>query len=249
MERKGYAEEQTINYYQVDQKGTLSPAALLSALQNAAIDHSDTLGYTLDYLAELQCGWAVINWHIMVYRMPAHRETIRLETWSNKCRKMQAERGYYLFDEKGEKIADGMSRWIYMDFAKRKPTNVPDDMIEKYGTNQPPAIEWEKFRMPPMPEGEPAAQQRFIVTRRDTDTNGHANNVKYLEWALDDVPDEIYDGMTLKDIRVVYRKECRRGDVVHTKTFVEEKDGEWETITFIFDEEETVLTEIAILWA
>ena len=67
MERKGYAEEQTINYYQVDQKGTLSPAALLSALQNAAIDHSDTLGYTLDYLAELQCGWAVINWHIMVY--------------------------------------------------------------------------------------------------------------------------------------------------------------------------------------
>ena len=94
MERKGYAEEQTINYYQVDQKGTLSPAALLSALQNAAIDHSDTLGYTLDYLAELQCGWAVINWHIMVYRMPAHRETIRLETWSNKCRKMQAERGY-----------------------------------------------------------------------------------------------------------------------------------------------------------
>ena len=87
MERKGYAEEQTINYYQVDQKGTLSPAALLSALQNAAIDHSDTLGYTLDYLEELQCGWAVINWHIMVYRMPAHRETIRLETWSNKCRK------------------------------------------------------------------------------------------------------------------------------------------------------------------
>ena len=103
--------------------------------------------------------------------------------------------------------------------------------------------------MPPMPEGEPTAQQRFTVTRRDTDTNGHANNVKYLEWALDDVPDEIYDGMTLKDIRVVYRKECHRGDVVHTKTFVEEKDGEWETITFIFDEEETVLAEIAILWA
>lgn len=61
MERKGYAEEQTINYYQVDQKGTLSPAALLSALQNAAIDHSDTLGYTLDYLAELQCGWAAYH--------------------------------------------------------------------------------------------------------------------------------------------------------------------------------------------
>ena len=70
-----------------------------------------------------------------------------------------------------------------MDFAKRKPTNVPDDMIEKYGTNQPPAIEGEKFRMTPMPEGEPTAQQRFAVTRRDTDTNGHANNVKYLEWA------------------------------------------------------------------
>ena len=67
MERKGYAEEQTINYYQVGQKGTLSPAALLSALQNAAIDHSDTLGYTLDYLAELQCGWAVMAYHGISY--------------------------------------------------------------------------------------------------------------------------------------------------------------------------------------
>ena len=92
MERKGYAEEQTINYYQVDQKGTLSPAALLSALQNAAIDHSDTLGYTLDYLAELQCGWAVINWHIMVYRMPAHRKPSGWKhgaTNAGKCRQKE----------------------------------------------------------------------------------------------------------------------------------------------------------------
>lgn len=65
MERKGYAEEQTINYYQVDQKGTLSPAALLSALQNAAIDHSDTLGYTLDYLEELQ-------WRLGGYQLAYH---------------------------------------------------------------------------------------------------------------------------------------------------------------------------------
>ncbi len=28
---------------------------------------------------------------------------------------------------------------------------------------------------------------------------------------MDDIPDAIYEDMTLKDIRIVYRKECLRG--------------------------------------
>ena len=53
------------------------------------------------------------------------------------------------------------------------------------------------------------------VMRRDTDTNKHANNSVYIDWAMDGVPDEIYDNMDLAEVTVTYKKECRRGDTVN----------------------------------
>lgn len=245
---KGYTQEQTITYYQVDQKGRLSPAALLAALQNVAIAHADALGYTLEEVEKRQCGWVVIHWHIAIVRMPKHLEQMRLETWCSKCRGMQAERCYHVYDENGEILAKAMSRWVYMDFVKRKPTTVPQEMIEAYGNKQPPAIEGEKFDMPRQKEGDVVGSQDFVVTRRDTDTNRHVNNVKYLEWALDDVPDEIYDYMTLRDIRMLYRKECRRGESVHTQTIVQSHPMGKQSITRIEHAAGDVLAEAVLIW-
>ena len=87
----------------------------------------------------------------------------------------------------------------------------------------------------------------IVVTRRDTDTNGHANNVKYLEWVMDDIPDEIYADMALKDIRIVYRKECMRGDTVTVKTFVQETEEGKTVETFLY-EGETVVAQVITLW-
>lgn len=248
MVEKGYEENLRTNYFQMDGKGRMSPAALLSTLQEAAISHSDRLGYTPSYLMEQEKGWAVINWHIQIHRMPVHPEEYHLETWSCRCRKMQAERGFYLYDGHGERMMEVMSRWVYMDTAKRKPANVPESMIQAYGEKQMPAIENEKFQMPKEPEEGTPIQSFVRVTRRDTDTNGHANNVKYLEWAMDDVPDEIYDTMEARDIRIVYRKECRRGDLVELRTYVLDDPEGKETRTFLLDEEGKTIAEAAVLW-
>lgn len=248
MVEKGYEEDLKTSYFQMDGKGRMSPAALLSILQEAAISHSDCLGYTPSYLMEQEKGWAVINWHIQIHRMPVHPENYHLETWSCRCRKMQAERGFYLYDSRGDRLMEVMSRWVYMDTARRRPANVPESMIEAYGDKQMPAIENEKFQMPAEPEEGTPIQSFVRVTRRDTDTNGHANNVKYLEWAMDDVPDEIYETMEAKDIRIVYRKECRRGDLVELRTYVLERPEGKETRTFLLDEAGKTIAEAVVLW-
>ena len=167
--------------------------------------------------------------------MPRHGETITIQTWSNKFVRFQAERSFFMFDEAGNKILDGMSRWVFMDLEKRKPTNVPKEMAERCHGGQEPAILDEKFLVPKQAQGELLCTRALVVTRRDTDTNGHANNVKYLEWAMDDLPDAIYDEMDLKDIRIVYRKECMRGDRVELKTFVQDTDGGKEVFRFVSD--------------
>ncbi len=184
MDRIGYEETLKVSYFQIDGNRNMSPAALLSCLQEAAVTHSDTIGYTLDYMAEHQWGWSVVNWHLQIYRMPQHGERIQVQTWSNKCMRFQAERSFFLFDEAGNKLLDGASRWIFMDLARRRPANAPDGMAERYHSGQEPAIPDEKFFMLKEAEGDLLSTRTLPVTRRDTDTNGHANNVKYLEWAM-----------------------------------------------------------------
>ena len=247
MDRIGYEETVKVSYFQIDGNRNMSPAALLSCLQEAAVTHSDTIGYTLDYMAEHQWGWSVVNWHLQIYRMPQHGERIQVQTWSNKCMRFQAERSFFLFDEAGNKLLDGASRWIFMDLARRRPANAPDGMAERYHSGQEPAIPDEKFFMPKEAEGDLLSTRTLPVTRRDTDTNGHANNVKYLEWAMDDVPDEIYDGMSLADVRIVYRKECVRRDIVEIKTYVRALPDGKEVLSFL-SVGEKIVAEVATLW-
>ncbi len=248
MIQVGYEESRKISYFQVDVNRLMTPAALFSDLQEAAINHSDFLGYSVEYLTEMQTGWAVINWHLEVERMPKLGEKITVQTWCEKCRRMQAIRCFHVLDEKNETIIKGISRWIYMDLEKRKPGNIPDEMVEKYHSGQESSIPGEKFLMPKEDEVSDAVSRSLEITRRDTDSNGHANNVKYLEWAMDDVPDDIYDNMKPKDVRIVYRKECLRGDQVIMKTYINTLENGTEILTFLKDKEQTVLAEVATLW-
>ena len=248
MDRIGYEEERKVRYFQIDSNSCMTPAALLSSLQEMAITHSDTLGYTIDYMLEHQWFWSVLNWHLKLYRMPKYGEKIILQTWSDKFARIQANRSFFVFDAEGNKLMDGISRWAFMDLEKRRPTNVPAEMVERYHTGQPSAIEGEKFLMPKEPSGELICARDIVVTRRDTDTNGHANNVKYLEWVMDDIPDEIYVEMALKDIRIVYRKECLRGDTVTVKTFLKDPEEGKEVESFLY-EGNTVVAQVITAWA
>lgn len=248
MDRIGYEEERKVRYFQIDSNSCMTPAALLSSLQELAITHSDTLGYTVDYMLEHHWFWSVVNWHLKLYRMPKYGEKILLQTWSDKFARFQANRSFFIFDEAGNKLLDGVSRWVFMDLGKRKPTNVPAGMVEKYHTGQESAIEREKFLMPKELAGELFCTRDIIVTRRDTDTNGHANNVKYLEWVMDDIPDEIYVDMELKDIRIVYRKECLRGDTVTVKTFLKDTEEGKEVQSFLY-EGDTMVAQVITAWA
>lgn len=251
MDWNGYEQTQKISYFQIDDSRSMTATAMLSALQEMAVTHSDHLGYSMDYLTERRKGWAVINWHLVIHRMPKRGEEITLQTWSDSCRRLQATRSFYVLDEVGEKLVDASSRWVYMDFDTRKPSSVTQEMIDKYYSGKAPAIENEKFFLPRESEitGTVVSNRAIVVTRRDTDTNHHVNNVKYLEWAMDDVPDEIYDGMNVQDVRIVYRKECVRGDVVNLKTYVAEGENGREVSTFMTDDQGTLFSEVVTFWA
>ena len=48
----------------------------------------------------------------------------------------------------------------------------------------------------------------------DVDYNGHANNVKYTVWVLDNLPQDLVFGHFLKEVTINFNKEARAGDTV-----------------------------------
>ena len=248
---KPYEETVTIGYFECDGNLDLNPSALVVHLQDTAIRHSDSLGYTLEYMAGWRRGWALVNWHIEILRMPKCGEVLRFATWSDKCRRMQAERCYLVYGESDEIVIRTASRWVFMDLENRRPTEITEEMEQKYGSANQPAIPNEKYQFPKQKEESAFQLRTFTVTRRDTDNNGHANNVKYIEWAMDDIPDSVYDDFTMDDLKVVYRKECYKGDEVVSRCFVEElSEGSIQVISYFAcpTDEKLVYAQVASIW-
>lgn len=249
MKKTNYEENHEISYFQIDNRGKLSLSALILLLQEVALNHSRELGYDVATLYHQNRGWIILNWHVEVKSMPYLRQNMKIETWNDKCRRMQANRSYYVTKDDIE-VMRASSRWVFMDLENRRPVNMFPDMVENYKCQRESIIEGENFVVSKPVNGEESliSTHNFFVTRRDTDTNGHTNNVKYIEWAMDYVPDEIYEDLELLDLKVVYRKESKRGEKIVLKTYLEDEEGKRQVFSLILKENNEILAQIVSVW-
>lgn len=246
-----YREKKEISYYTTNHRLMLTKANLAMFLQDLAINHSASLGYTLDYLADLKKGWVITNWHIEFLRTPMCGEKITLNTWSDGCKSLMANRSYLVSDENGDVIIKAASKWVFMDLEERKPFPIPEEMKERYKAPLLPAIENEKFKMAKKPERECDYKENVIVSRSQTDSNGHTNNTQYIAWAMDQVPDFIYDSMNGYDMKVVYRHESYRGTNMVMETYVDKtEDNEYVVDTYFVNgsDSSVIHSQVTTLW-
>jgi len=58
----------------------------------------------------------------------------------------------------------------------------------------------------------------LVPRRADLDMNKHVNNVTYIGWVLESIPQEVIDTHELQTITLDYRRECQHDDVVDSLT-------------------------------
>lgn len=198
----------TIGYFGVDERLRLTPASLAVYLQDLAVSHSDSIGYSTAYFTEHKQGWVIVNYHIKIDEMPKKDDIIKVKTWADFCGKIQAQRSFSVKNADGREIIRAVSRWALIDLVKRRPVRITPEMAERFSSGIASPMEAD-YRVDN--GAEPVHIRDFTVTRRDTDSNGHVNNTKYFEWTMDDVPDDIYNGYTVKEIKASFKRECMRG--------------------------------------
>jgi medium-chain acyl-[acyl-carrier-protein] hydrolase len=194
-----------VGYGEMDLNGRCKISSLLNYLQEVATLHSKKYGYGTEEMHRLKMGWLLLSWKVKVIKYPLAEEEIEIKTWSRGYKGLHAMRGYEVYNNECELIVIADSNWVLYDLENQKPLKVLPEMEKVYGTidRKPFEDDSVKIIMP----SDYCTQVNYEVLRSDIDTNQHVNNVKYVELALDGLPDDVYKNKIIDNFEIVYKKQ------------------------------------------
>ena len=209
-----YIKEFTVPYYDSDKNGTAYPASLLAYMEETSSFHSDDLGVGVDELRKKNYGWMLNRWNVSLHRYPKVREKIFVETLATGFDKFYATREFVIYDTDKSIIGQATTLWIFLDIVRKRPIRIPKEFYEAYNIvneNQPP-YDFYNFNF----EFATETSIDFHVRKTDIDYNNHVNNVKYLNWMLEVIPDEVDNDYYLTEFDIQYKKEIKLGDLIES---------------------------------
>jgi medium-chain acyl-[acyl-carrier-protein] hydrolase len=203
--------------FQAGAGGRLTLPWLCAVFQDGAERDASALGVGIREMARDGLVWVLQRLRAEIAELPRFGETFTLLTWPAGAERLLARREFEVTSEDGRTLARATSRWVVMDQAARKPVRPPETVRRLVPEPRPHALEGLPSDIPPGP-AEVRWEKRFEVLRRDLDVAGHANNTRYVEWALETLPDTIAEGAAPHLLDIVFRREAVKGDVVVART-------------------------------
>ncbi len=190
--------------------GRIKPSTILSLMQEAAGEQCASWHMSWDEMAERGLFWAITRQTVAITRLPRVYETITIETWPMPTSRVAYPRATIAYDESGNELFRCIALWILMDLHTRAMV-----LPGKSGIDVPGFLRGGELPTPKSltPKELPSATERKVRFGQ-LDRNGHMNNTKYLEWAMDLLPGSFHAEHPLKEFTVCYLNESLEGDRV-----------------------------------
>uniref|UniRef100_A0A8F5CML2 Acyl-[acyl-carrier-protein] hydrolase n=1 Tax=Silybum marianum TaxID=92921 RepID=A0A8F5CML2_SILMA len=234
-----YKERFIIRCYEVGINKTATVETIANLLQEVGGNHAQSVGFSTDGFAttttmrKLHLIWVTSRMHIEIYRYPAWSDVVEIETWCQSEGRIGTRRDWIIKDHaSGEVIGRATSKWVMMNEDTRRLQKVNDDVRDEYLVFCPktPRLAFPEENSNSLKKiaklEDPAEYSRLgLVPRRaDLDMNKHVNNVTYIGWVLESIPQEVIDTHELQTITLDYRRECQHDDIVDSLTSSESLD-------------------------
>ncbi len=208
-----FDKEFELRYFEMDKSGEASPITMLTLLQETAADHCDFAGHSLFSLMEENLGWVLLSGIMQMDRYPKYKEKIIIRTWISKYFAIRGFRENIIYDANYNVIGRAKGLWVFYDIEKRRPTKIHKDFKEKWSSSEEVCIEHDiTNKIEPINSAE--LMKEFKVNMYDMDTNKHVNNIRYLQWLMESIPEVIIDNYYLYSIDGRFIAEAQYGDVI-----------------------------------
>lgn len=131
-----------VRHYEMDALGHVNNAVYQSYLEQAAIEHSEQLGFTYQRYREIG-GVFVLRRIEIDYRRPAVAgETLEVTTWLQELRGPRAIRRYEIRRQAdAELLVTAEALWAWVELATMRPRPIPQLLLDAFvhGTGTAPS--------------------------------------------------------------------------------------------------------------
>jgi acyl-ACP thioesterase len=213
-----YFEKQfELRYFEMNKLGLATPTIILCLLEETAADHSYLIDHNLFDLVKKNVGWVLVSGVLQMDRYPKYKEKITIKTWLSSYSSIKGYRENIIYDENKNIIGRAKGLWVFFDIEKRRPIPIFNEIKEKWSYFNEESISSDiKKKISAVDFADHT--NHFRVNRYDTDMNRHVNNIRYLQWVIESIPEEISENYFLHKIDGRFISEAQYGDTVLSLT-------------------------------
>jgi medium-chain acyl-[acyl-carrier-protein] hydrolase len=210
----------TVKGYETDANGQLSAPSLMNWMQESANRNALDYGIGITDLARVGLGWILTRLRLRIHQAPSYGETVRLMTYPTMMEKYFIYRAFRLLADDNTLLAEADSTWLVFDIDRRTMVTLPPFIRSLELPTE--LVSAERLPMKPaflLPSAAPETQTRErTVEWFDIDHNQHTNNVSYVKWLVESVPDNILKTSRLAELDLYFRAESRWQDTLRLLT-------------------------------
>ena len=215
-----------VTCYDTDVARFLKPGAFMDLAQEIAYVSATSLGFGYEDLQRYGTAWVLSRMHIEFPAPPRWRDEVELQTWHKGFEGPFYVRDFRMLGADGQPAVLATSSWLIIDMESRRllrrehlanklplDTQCSDSAIEEpCGKVQMPGEGMEEVA-------------EHVVAYSDVDFVGHANNAKYVVWAMDCLDFETLRNRRVRSLRINFNKELLPGETV--EIFRAPVEGGW----------------------
>ncbi len=205
----------SITCYETDSVKNLKPFAFMNIAQELANRDAVRLGFGYDRLMDLNTIWVLSRMEVRFLRTPVWMETVEIDTWHKGEDGIFSLRDFLIRNENGtEDLVAATSSWLIINLKTRRiqrPQLLFNDTIllekkERHAIETPCS----KIEEPDRELLQVVGQKTVSVS--DIDFNGHVNNAKYIEWAMDYLEPTLVTSRQVEGFRINFNNEAHLAD-------------------------------------
>lgn len=187
-----------------NRKGKLSYEAILQILENAAGNHSSNIGDSIADANKNGIAWILTEWRVKIVRRPVNGESLNITTWvRGKAPASAVYRDFLLTDVNGTEVIRAEAKFALFDLTTSRLTRISEELFGSYQPESKTVFEdSQRLRAP----SEFTSETELNLRRSDIDFNGHVHNTRYVDLAMEALPNEIFANDDFSEFHVLYYK-------------------------------------------
>ncbi len=190
---------------------TVRTSGILDLFQDIAGYHSSFLGCGLTDFAKKGYCWVLVGVRFQKLKNFEMYSKVKVKTWPLKPSFVKFRREYLIYDENDNLLCKGDSMWTIIDMKSRKIVSLSDvyNGLTDYREEKSLTDRFTKINLPAEDKFKLCGKRE--VTRSDLDMNGHVNNIRYANYVVDAVSEDVD---SYKNFSIDYNKELLFGQAI-----------------------------------